>query len=134
MKRYLIITLLSIIPVVSHARTTPVTTKGLTSKGLVKLLQSQSVANVLKDHQIETVKIQIVQGARTASGVTTAGFLITIQGSALGTSPYGPTLRPCMVSVSALRPELDENAPYTLLTREICAADSFHVAFLELQL
>ncbi len=91
--------------------------QGLTAKGLAKLLSSESVAKVLNNHSIDGVEIERVIGSGSD------GFLITIQASAVGPTPTGPRLRPCLVSVSALKPEGQKNVPYTVTTREICVAE-----------
>lgn len=93
---------------------TQVPTQGLTAKGLAKLLLSESVAMVLNNHSIEGVEIERVAGAGAK------GFIVTIESAAVGPTSTGPRLRPCMVSVSALKPEGQSSANYTLTTREIC--------------
>jgi hypothetical protein len=101
--------LVLVLPMASFAET------GLSAKGLAKILNSKAAAKVLKDRSINSVDV------RTMNDPETTGFFIAIQASEAGLSPAGPSTHPCMISISASRPKLDEKAPFTINAREVCA-------------
>lgn len=90
--------------------------EGLTANGLMKILSSPTVANALEDHSLHTVQIEFVKNENAD------GFLLTFDASVAGTSETGILFRPCIVTVSAMKPSSKTQSPYALAVREVCAA------------
>ena len=91
---------------------------GLTAKGLVKILSTKSVTNVLKTRAIDKIEVEPL------SAMESGGFIIRIIASEAGLSPAGPSTHPCFITVQAIRGKYDLKAPFTVTAREVCAASA----------